>query len=123
MTCPCGNPASGRCAWKLRRPFMIWGKDLRLGDSIEIEGLYWIVQWIGPVISTGQRLFATALGDRYIPGDNPVMVKRIGRCEAPICEQCSREVAEETRYCRAHWSAHEMPERDLVDQREEVEHE
>lgn len=113
MTCPCGNPASYRCAWKLRRPFAIWAKDLKEGDKMQLPGgltynpIHRItpgktIGWVGIVFS-----FAPDSVPHPVFGGWQVSVIRPGYCDAPICDACCREVADGRNYCRAHWAAHE----------------
>lgn len=114
MTCPCGNPAQHQCAWKLRRPFAIRGSEVREGDKIQLGLAYVLILSITGDLGSGLRRVDVgrfkACGDvayEYLESGHPVMVMRNGRCEAPVCESCAREVSEGIHYCRAHWSAHE----------------
>lgn len=123
MPCACGNnEAPYRCGWKLRKPFMIWATDLRVGDMLEVPSkvAFELVENIRRAIGSESYYVRTAItGDKFVPMRAPLMVMRNGRCEAPCCDQCAREVAEGVRYCRAHWDAGER--QGAVDQLVEVE--
>ncbi len=127
--CGSGKPAAFKCRWKFVRPFMIWAKDLREGDSMQIPFKigYSQVVVITPGLTAGWLHIKLAVmptpGAYYtISPGTPVMVQRPGHCEAPCCEDCGRDVnpdGRDHRYCKAHWDAWERPE--SIDQREEVE--
>lgn len=124
MTCKCGEPALYTCSWKLRKPFMIWAKDLKEGDQMQIPKKigYSGVNQIEDGITIGflhvWLEFDPHAKPYILNRSEPVMVRRNGACEAPCCVNCAREVAENRHYCRAHWDAWER--RDAIDQREEV---
>jgi hypothetical protein len=111
----CGDPAPYRCDWPATKrvktdPFFVLHGDTVILPAPGTRGgtITAVVRDIYAFQSPGHRPaydLVTDHGTFRAWAHAQVSIERQGTCDAPVCEDHVREVAEDRHYCQEHWNA------------------